>query len=391
MNRPSRLVPALALSAVAFAAVTASACKSENAQAAAAAPRGAAVQDDRVAVGVVSAQTGTIEEGLKLSGSLAPQSRVGIRPKLPGTLERLTVNIGDAVRAGTLIGVLDRRELDAGLDAATASVNVARAAVETAEANLANASLEHDRARNLFEKGAIPKQRLDGADTQHRAATAQRDLARASLAQAEAALRRARDTRADATLRSPIAGVIVERNVDPGALVGPGDKPVVVVADTRVLKLEAGVSEFEAGRLRVGMPAIVSVAARPDATFAGRVAAIAPQVDEKNRHFSVEIRVDNAVNGLIAGMYATARVVTRRADLAVSVPKDAVTTRGGRRVVFRVDGDTVQPVDVAEGIADERRVQITSGLKAGDVVMADGRRDLGPGARVKAVPAAQHQ
>ena len=103
-------------------------------------------------------------------------------------------------------------------------------------------------ATNLFERGAVSRQRLDAAETARRAASAQRNLAQATLAQAEAALRRAREVQRDATLTSPIDGVVVERNYDAGSLVGPGDKPVVVVADLRVMKLEAGVSELEAGR-----------------------------------------------------------------------------------------------------------------------------------------------
>ncbi len=369
---------------VALSAAAASGCRGQ-AQAALANAGGDGLLD-RVEVSVVTAQLGVVEESLEMSGSLAPQVRVGIRPKLPGTLDRLLVTIGDVVAAGQTIGTLDRRELDAGVDAATAAVNVARAALQAAAANLSNAVLEHERAQNLFEKGALPRQRLDAADTALTAATAQRDLAKASLAQAEAALRRARDTQADATLTSPITGVVVERNVDPGVLVSPAEKPVVVVADTRVLKLAGGVSELEAGRLRAGMPASVSVAARPTEHVAGRIAAIAPEVDARNRHFSVEIRLDNRDGSLIAGMYATARVVTRRVDRAVYVPKDAVTTRGGSRVVFRVDRETLNPVTVQEGLVAEDRVQVASGLNAGDVIIADARRDLGPGVRVRPVP-----
>ena len=76
--------------------------------------------------------------------------------------------------------------------------------------------LEHERAQNLFERGALPRQRLDAAETAHRSAEAQRDLAQANLAQAEAALRRAREVRRDASLTSPITGVVVERNFDAG-------------------------------------------------------------------------------------------------------------------------------------------------------------------------------
>ena len=137
--------------------------------------------------------------------------------------------------------------------------------------------LEHERAQNLFDRGAVPRQRLDAAETADGAAAAQRDLAKANVAQAEAALRRAREVQRDATLTSPINGVVVERHYDAGSLVGPGDDPVVVVADLRVMKLEAGVSELEAGRLRVGMPARVTRRRGPGDIFEGRVAAIAPK------------------------------------------------------------------------------------------------------------------
>ena len=170
-----------------------------------------------------------------------------MKPKLPGTIERMLVDIGDAVAMGQTIATIDRREIDAQADAAVAAVAVAKAALDTAEANLASAVLEHDRAKNLFDKGALPRQRLDGAETAHRAAVAQRDLATANLAQANAALRRAREVQSNATVTSPVTGFVVERNYDAGSI--PGDKPIVVVADLREMKLEAGVSELEAGPL----------------------------------------------------------------------------------------------------------------------------------------------
>ena len=97
-----------------------------------------------------------------------------------------------------------------------AAVAVAKAGLESAEAGLANAVLEHDRAQNLFDKGALPRQRLDAAETAHRGSIAQRDLATANLAQAEAALRRAREVQRDTTITSPVTGFIVERNYDAG-------------------------------------------------------------------------------------------------------------------------------------------------------------------------------
>jgi RND family efflux transporter MFP subunit len=347
-------------------------------------PSAAAATPITVDVPVATATRGTIEQSLDLSGTLTPRARVAVKPRLPGTLERVLVDIGDPVTAGQPVATLDRREIDAQADAATASVAVARAGLETAEASLSNAQLEFDRARVLFDKGALPRQRLDGAQTAHRAALAQRDLATATLAQAEAAQRRAREFQRDTTLTSPVTGFVVERNYDPGAM--PTDRPVVVVADLRQMKLEAGVSELEAGRLRPGMKARVEVQAKPGQVFEGEVANIAPEVSERNRQFRVELRVPNDNRLLLSGMYATARIIESDQTDALLVPTDAIVTRDGVRVAIRIEGDQAVPVSVTEGARDGRHIQVLSGLKAGDQVLADAKRPLAPGTRVRPVP-----
>lgn len=372
----------LLFASAALVATLSAACSDDGASAAAP-PTPAPVVSPIVDVAVVQVAPGTIESALEISGTLAARTRVGLKPKLPGRLESVLVDIGDRVSAGQVVATIDRGEIDAQLDAVIAAVDVARAALESAEASLANAVIEHDRAKVLFESGALPRQRLDAAQTAHRSAVAQRDLARANLVQAEATVRRTREIQRDAALRAPVAGFVVERNYDAGAI--PGDLPVVVVADIRQLKLEAGVSELEAGRLKTGLPAAVSVQAKPGERFAGQLAAIAPEVDERNRHFRIEVRVANPDGALLAGMYATARLVLATADDALIVPREAVTSREGKRVVLKVDSDKVTTVPVVEGLGDGRRVQIVSGLVAGDQVIADARRQLPADARVKAV------
>lgn len=370
------------LSSLIVVSAAAVACSKESTTASAEAQT-AAAPAPTVDVATIRATLGTVQSTVEFSGTLAPRTRVGVKPKLPGRLERVLVDLGDRVAAGQVIATIDRRELDAQVDAAEAAVAVAQASIESAEAALVNAASEHARANNLFESGAIPRQRLEATETAHRAATAQRNLAQANLAQAQAALRRTRELQRDATLTSPMAGYIVERNYDAGAI--PGESPVVVVADVRELKLEAGVSELEAGRLRTGLPASVLVQAKPGERFSGQLAAIAPEVNARNRHFQIDVRVDNAKGSLLAGMYATARIVLEQADKALLVPRDAVITVNGQRVAFKVDGDKLSPVPVTEGLNDGRQVQILSGLSAGDQVLADARRQPPSGSRVKAV------
>jgi RND family efflux transporter MFP subunit len=308
---------------------------------------------------------------------------VPVKPRVPGALERVLVDIGDNVTEGQTIATIDRREIDAQADAAVAAVSVAKASLETAEASLSNATLELDRAKVLFEGGALPRQRLDAAQTAHRSAVAQRDLATANLAQADASLRRAREVQRNATVTSPVTGVVVERNYDAGAI--PGDPPIVVVADLRQMKLEAGVSELEAGRLRVGMKARIEAQAKPGQVFEGQLGAIAPEVDERNRHFKIEVRVPNDKRELLSGMYASARIVQSTADSVVLVPREAVGTREGKRVVLKVQDGAVTLVEVSEGLADGGRVQIVKGLAAGDSVVADARRQVGTGVKVRPI------
>ena len=106
------------------------------------------------------------------------------------------------------------------------------------------------------------------------------------------------------------------------------------------MKLEAGVSELEAGRLRVGMKARVEAQAKPGEVFEGQLAAIAPEVDERNRHFRIEVRVPNDGNASCCRACTPPRAIGRvhgRADV-VLVPSDAVTTRDGKRIVLKVSG-----------------------------------------------------
>jgi len=383
MSRSARfavLGSAVILSSSLF--VTACGSSSTTAEAA---PDTAAAAITLIDVPVVTATASPIESSLEISGTLTPRSRVPVKPKLPGTIDRIMVDIGDAVSAGQTIAIIDRREIDAQVDAAVAAVAVAKASLDASEAALANAVLELDRAKNLFDKGALPRQRLDAAQTAHRAGVAQRDLANANLAQANAALRRAKEVQSNSTVTAPVTGFIVERNYDAGAT--PGDRPIVVVADLREMKLEAGVSELEAGRLRVGMKAAIAVQAKPGETFEGQLAAIAPEVDERNRHFRIEVRVPNGGRALLSGMYATARILEATDTNAIVVPKDAITTRDGKRIVQKVQGDTVTTVEVVEGLTGGGRVQIVKGLAAGDKILADARRPLAAGVKVRAIEA----
>ena len=372
----------LLASSVLVLALVASACSDAEPAASAA----ATATEHRVDVAAMKVAVADLESTLQISGNLVPQTRVAVTAKLPGTLSSVRVDIGDRVRVGQVVAAIDRREIDAQVDAADAAVNVAHAGVEAADAALANAVLERDRAQNLFDRGALPKQRLDAAETARRSTAAQLDLAKGEPGTGR---RRAPPARGGAARRDtrPRRSTAWSWNATTTreASSGPGDDPVVVVADLRVMKLEAGVSELEAGRLRVGMPARVEAQARPGDVFEGRVAAIAPEVDARNRHFRIEVRIANPGAALLSGMYGSATIPLERAAQVVAVPRDAVITRDGKRVVVRIEGDMLRDVPVTEGMSDGRLVQIGSGLQAGDTILSDARQDIAAGSKVNPV------
>ena len=196
----TRKLFALASCSFLLAAAVAAACGGDGTTAAAeapAAPPPAPVVD----VAVVRATVGTIESALEISGTLAPRTRVGVKPKLPGRLERVLVDIGDRVTAGQVVATIDRARARRAGRRGDRAVGVAKAAIESAEAALANAMSEHDRAKTLFESGALPRQRLDAAETAHRSAIAQRESgARPTSRRPRRRVRRAREVQRDATL-----------------------------------------------------------------------------------------------------------------------------------------------------------------------------------------------
>ena len=108
-------------------------------------------------------------------------------------------------------------------------------------------------------------------------------------------------------------------------------------------------------------------------------------MDERNRHFKIEVRVPNDGRTLLSGMFASARIVEATTTNAVLVPKGAVTTRDGKRIVQKVQGSAVSIIEVVEGLSDASRVQIVTGLSAGDTVLADARRQLAADAKVRGI------
>ena len=108
-------------------------------------------------------------------------------------------------------------------------------------------------------------------------------------------------------------------------------------------------------------------------------------MDARNRHFRIEVRIANPGAALLSGMYGAATIPLERAAQVLAVPRDAVITRDGKRVVVRIEGDMLRDVPVTEGMSDGRLVQIGSGLQPGDTILSDARQDIAAGSKVNPV------
>lgn len=314
-------------------------------------------------------------------GSLIGAAFVEVVPKVNGRLQNVFVRLGDRVSHGQRIAKLEDREIREQVKQAEASFEVARATIRQREADLKFTEVNLERSRNLYGRQLLPKQTLDDADARYQAATAQLDLAHAQFAQAQARLEELRISLANTNVVSPVDGFVGKRYLDTGAYVSP-NAPVASVVDIHYVRLVANLVEKDLRRVKIGTPASTEVDAFPGETFDGHVARVAPILDPATRTAQMEIEVPNSDFRLKPGMYARVRLtLDRRAD-ALVVPRNALVDLEGKRGVFVAAGQTAKFREVQVGLEDQNRVEVASGLEAGDRVITTGAAALRDGDRI---------
>lgn len=330
----------------------------------------------------------------RYAGTLEPEAQVDLAFRVPGRVALVgtaegagrLLQEGDAVQAGQVLAALDLADLRRQDRAADAAVATAAAQVQAGRTGVAQAEREVARARRIFENGdlaqadldraeaavATARANLDAAEAQHRARVEQQALTHAAVA--------------DATLRSPLAGVVARRGVDPGESVGP-NVPVFSVIGVSSLKLVFGVPDTRVNALKVGQRVPVRVEALPERSFEGTVSKIAPTADPALRTYAVELLLTNAAE-LRPGMTATALLGDAGAR-ALSVPLASLVRRVDRTLavyVLGADGKTVEAQVVEVEDLLENDVLLRAGLDAGARVVVEGAPFLREGERVEVVP-----
>jgi membrane fusion protein, multidrug efflux system len=304
---------------------------------------------------------------------LKPAVEVHVGARSVAYIDAVLVDRGDRVRRGQVLARLRPSELRDDREGANRRLELARATLKQAE-------LDRDRVMKLVASGAVSAQQAEFAQTYATQARANVDAAEAALASLSTRL-------TETELTSPIDGVVTQRLVDAGALVGPTTPAIVTVAQVAHLRAFVAVREAQTGRIRIGQKAALTVDAWPGETFWGEVVRISPALDAVTRTLDVEVRLPNTDGRLAAGAYGRAAIVTDTHTGALTVPVQAVRVGEKKASVFRIEtaGDVakarLQPVRVGvDGLMHDglEWLEIVEGIGTGtDIVIAgaDGLSD----------------
>ncbi len=334
--------------------------------------RGAGARAVPVEVAVI--QHGPIELRRTFTGSLEAGAELVVAPKVGGRIERLHVDLADAVERGQVVAELDNAEYIQAVTQAEADLAVARANLTEAQSQLELARRELARATRLRERGMSSESQLDAAKADARAKRAHLQVARAQVTRARAALQTARIRLGYTEVTADWHGggdrrVVAERYVDEGETVS-ANAALLRIVELDPITAVLFVTERDYARLQADQHARFTTDAHPGASFVGRIARIAPVFRENTRQARVELRVDNPELRLKPGMFVRATVVMDRVAGTTIVPRQALTRRDGRSGVFVVeaDGESVAWREVEVGIRQDERVQVSGGGLEGRVV-----------------------
>lgn len=359
--------------------------------------------NDAVPAAVALVQRSNIGNTFSIAGEFLPYQEIEMHAKVSGYVRTINVDIGDKVKTGQVLAILEVPELMAQLQGAQAGVRhseqeVLRAQNEVAR-DEANFAALHANAQRLNDAdrarpGLIAQQELDDANAKDRAAAAQAESAKSALSAAKQQLEvaQAGNTQMAAMsdytrITAPFDGVVTWRYADTGALVQAGTSnsnsaPVVKLAQVSMLRLRIPVPEAISAKVKIGDSGDVTVQATGE-HFTGKVTRFTNALDPSTRTMQVEIDVPNPDYRLQPGMYANVRLeADSRAD-ALTVPVQAIQRSENKVSVLVVDPQNkVQRREVTLGVEGSNRVEVLTGLTEGDRVIVGNLASYQPGETV---------
>jgi HlyD family secretion protein len=378
-------------------------------------PEQAALADEIVAVDTKTAQVGTLAADRTYTGTTQPLQLVALRSRVDGQVTLLTVDIGDAVAADEAVARLDADLLTVAVNEAQAellarqsevaqaeaAVSDAQTALEAARVRLQQAQTDADRLAKLAEDGAIAIQAAEQAqltvDTGQQVLKSAAEQIRTRQAAVAAAVGRVQAQQAVvdqtqerlsyAVVRSPLAGVVIERLVDVGDYAETGDT-LLQIGDLSRIKVVLEVSDRNLSEVAVGLPVEVQLDAFPGEALAGRITRIAPAADPTSRLVPVEVTIPNETGRIGSGLLARVTLAGEGGD-RVSIPKAALDVSAGESatifVVSDLNGDegtvSARPLQLGEEAGD--RVEVLAGLQPGETFVTRSSGALSDGQTVR--------
>lgn len=322
---------------------------------------------------VIAAERTDLRQVLTLTGTLRPVKRAALKSRLSAQVEQVLVREGEPVKTGQVLIKMDGREYQA-------NVAQARGSLQAARGQLAIASKNRENNQSLVARGFISKNAFATTQSEYQ-------IAKANVDSAQGALDVAQKSLGDATLRSPIDGLVSQRTVEPGEKVSP-DTPLLEVVDLSQLELEAAVPAGDVGRIAAGQEVQVRVEGIAE-PLAAEVVRINPAVQAGSRSVLVYVGLNNEGGKLRAGMFAHAGLTLDRKDDLLVIPQEAVRHDAGGDYVYAIRDNVLRRQLVTLGFAgqtgDKRAVEIVDGLAAGTTVIRRNLGDLSDGTKVRLV------
>ena len=306
-----------------------------------------------VTVEAVKVVTTSLPKAITAVGSLRSDESITVRPEVAGRISVIAFNEGQRVVKGATLVKLDP------------SIN--EADVQQARANLKLAKSKFDRATDLAKSNFISSQAQDEAENNRRVAEASLQLAEAKLAKTE--------------IKAPFSGIIGLRVMSVGDYAKEG-ADIVNLEAIDPLKVDFRVPEIYMRQVQVGQLLEVALDALPGKTYEGRVFAINPLVDATGRSIVIRALVKNTDTALRPGMFARVRLITRDQQDALVVPEQTIVPQGDEQFVYKVVDGKALRTKVAVGQRRDGKVEIMSGLAAGDTVVSAGQQKLRDGVPV---------
>jgi HlyD family secretion protein len=341
------------------------------------------------------------------TGKIEPTTKVEIKSKASGIILKLPVNVGDVVHQGQVICELDQNDLLPRLRQAKAALGMAEAQLKSAQADLERNKVEAagpdvpflkkdvDRARMMFQEKLVPQTARDDAEKNYemalnrqKQATVNLGVSQAAIAKAEAQveqfqaqLAQSEEDLRNATIVSPIDGVVLSRDREVGDAVssiltmGSGATLVMTLGDLREVYVKGKVDESDIGKVYLGQPARITVESYKSLNFAGKVTKISPMGVEKDNvtTFEVRVSISNESRKLMATMTANAEILLEEHKGVLTVPEGAIIYKKDRSTEVEIADVTSETgkrrVPVTMGISNGSKTEIAKGLSEGQQVI----------------------